>query len=135
MVTPIVGAWANGGRVRKFAAGGYSVPGYNNQGVKAILHGGEYVINSKAVSNIGMAALDSLNNMRFASPRSMSGQGVATTVNKTETTNIYVENFIGEDEWFNSMVKEYNMKVKPMEQKRMGTQDRFYTTYKGASGV
>ena len=135
MVTPITAVRANGGRVRKFAAGGYSVPGYNNQGVKAMLHGGEYVINSKAVSNIGMATLESLNNMRFASPRSISGQGAVTTVNKTETTNIYVENFIGEDEWFNSMVKQYDMKVKPVQDRKFGTQDRFYTTYKGASGI
>jgi len=135
MTTPITAVWANGGRVRKFAAGGYSVPGFNNQGVKAMLHGGEYVINSKAVSNIGMATLESLNNMRFASPRSISGQGAVTTVNKTETTNIYVENFIGEDEWFNSMVKQYDMKVKPVQDRKFGTQDRFYTTYKGASGI
>ena len=116
--------------VGSFAYGG-KVPGVKSGPFNATLHGGEYVINSKAVSNIGLAALQSLNNMRFNSPRN-TPQSQPQVINTTNTTNIYVENFIGEDEWFNSMIKEYNMKVKPMEDKKFNTQDRFYTTYKGA---
>jgi hypothetical protein len=112
---------------------GGSVPGFRSAGVPAMLHGGEYVINSKAVSNIGMAALQAMNNMRFATPGRFGGGQNVTTINKSETVNIYVENFIGEDEWFNSMVEKYDMKVRPMNDRKYNTQDRFYTTYKGAS--
>jgi hypothetical protein len=127
------GVYANGGRVPSFAKGGYAVPGFRSTPVAAMLHGGEYVINSKAVSNIGMAALQALNNMRFNTPGRFGGGQSVTTINKSETVNIYVENFIGEDEWFNSMVEKYDMRIRPINDRKYNTQDRFYTTYKGAN--
>jgi hypothetical protein len=71
--------------------------------------------------------------MRFNNPKPSYGGGTSTVMNKTETTNIYVENFIGEDEWFNSMVQQYDMKVRPMKDKQYNMENRFYTTYKGAA--
>ena len=127
------GVYANGGRVPSFAKGGYAIPGFRSTPVAAMLHGGEYVINSKAVSNIGMAALQALNNMRFNTPGRFGGGQNVTTINKSETVNIYVENFIGEDEWFNSMVEKYDMRIRPINDRKYNTQDRFYTTYKGAN--
>ena len=121
-----------GGRVPKFGAGGYVVPGFGSQGIPAMLHGGEYVINSNAVKNIGYAALENLNKMRFATPQTRTPE-YASTSSSTTTTNIYVENFIGEDEWFNSMLKQYNMNVLPAKQKSAGMENRVVTTYSGLS--
>lgn len=128
-----LGFYNYGGRVKKFATGGFNVPGPRNQGIKALLHGGEYVMNAKAVQNIGYRTLDAMNSLRFNSPKPKYGSGASSVINKTETTNIFVENFIGEDEWFNSMVKQYDMKVRPMKDKQYNMENRFYSTYKGAA--
>jgi hypothetical protein len=49
----------------------------------------------------------------------------------TQNTNIYVDNFIGEEEWFNSMMKEYNVNVLPKNQKAAGVQPRVVRSYNG----
>ena len=77
-----------------------------------------------------MATLQTLNNMRFNKPDQISGQN-ATSHTSTSTTNIYVENFIGEDEWFNSMIKQYNMNVLPGKQKAAGMENRVISSYSG----
>lgn len=118
-----------GGSIRKFNYGGFNVPAFASQSVPALLHGGEYVINADAVRNIGYATLQNLNNMRFGAP-SGGGQQVSTS-SSTTTTNIYVENFIGQDEWFNSMIKKYNMNVLPKNQKNAGMENRVLTSYNG----
>lgn len=129
-------------RAGKFYNGGKVVPGFGSQSVPAILHGGEFVVSSKAVSSIGLAALNSLNNMRYMTPSGfrggygggqMSGGAGGYSSSKTENINIYVENFIGEDEWFNSMVKKYNMNILPRNQKAAGMENRVVTTYNGLS--
>lgn len=107
------------------------MPGFGSEGVPALLHGGEFVISSKAVSNIGMAALQSMNQMRFATPGRPGGQQASTQVTETHNYNIMVENFIGEDQWFQSMMKSYNMKVVPRNQKNAGVQSRSISTYSG----
>ena len=127
---------AAGGRMLMRAYGGFvpgrggMVPGFGNRGVPAMLHGGEYVLNSKAVQNIGMAALQVMNNLRFSAPKGYSGgSGGMTTVNNTENINIYVDTFIGEEKWFESMMSDYNMKVQPNIDKRRGRQGRTVTAY------
>lgn len=123
--------YANGGRVRKFGKGGYNVPGFGSQSVPAMLHGGEYVVNSKAVANVGMATLSMLNDMRFKKPNydtPATGGGGSSSVT---TTNIYVENFIGEDKWFQEMLKQYNMTVLPNNQKSAGMENRVVKSYSG----
>ena len=120
----------NGGMIKKYGVGGYAVPGFKSTAVPAILHGGEYVINSKAVQNIGMATLQSLNNMRFSAPGRMQTPQV-TTINETKNVNIYVDNFIGQDQWFESMMKEYNIKVVPRNQKSAGLDVRKVSSYSG----
>jgi hypothetical protein len=117
-----------GGLVRK-AYGGV-VPGFTSQGVGALLHGGEYVVNAKAVKNIGYATLEALNNMRYATPGKMSGPA-GTVINETQNVNIYVDTFIGQEQWFESMMKEYNVKVVPRNQKKAGLENRTISTYSG----
>ena len=115
------------------AYGGY-VPGFKSSGIPTMLHGGEYVLNAKAVQNMGRAALDVMNNTRFSTPTSMSGQGAVTTVNKTENINIYVDNFIGEERWFETMMDTYNIKVKPIKEKSRGEEARVFSSYNYRTG-
>ena len=113
-------------------ANGGLVPGFNSQGVSAMLHGGEYVVNSNAVKNIGLAALQSMNDMRFNTPKSPSYTGPQQSQeNSSSSVNIYVDNFIGERQWFESMMKDYNVKVGPQNQKNAGLQSRTISTYNG----
>jgi hypothetical protein len=132
-----------GGGVPKYAVGG-SVPGFAMKGVPALLHGGEYVINSKAVQNIGTSFLQYLNGLRNGVPQIKlpnaqipNNLNSATSVNnntQVETThnyNIFVDNFIGENQWFESMMKEYNLKVVPNSQKAAGLESRVIRSYNG----
>lgn len=117
-----IGGYANGGFVNAFAS----------QGVPAILHGGEYVINSSAVKNLGISALQALNDMRFNTPKSPSYSGpVQPQSSSTSTVHIYVDNFIGEKQWFESMMKDYNINVAPQNQKAAGLNNTTISTYRG----
>jgi hypothetical protein len=131
-----------GGMIKREMGG--SVPGYTTQGVPAILHGGEYVISSKAVQNLGLGLLTQLNGLKHGVPSfnvpkpqmpSASGLNMSVTSHSTsETTqnyNFYVDNFIGEDQWFESMMKDYNIKVVPNNQKTAGLESRVVRTYNG----
>ena len=114
-----------------FANGGI-VPGFGSQGVPALLHGGEYVINSSAVKNIGFAALQAMNNMRFNTPKSPTYSGpVSGKTTSTSTTHIYVDNFIGEKQWFESMMKDYNINIAPQNQRAAGLNNATISTYSG----
>jgi hypothetical protein len=108
------------------------VPRFESQGVPTMLHGGEYVVNAKAVKNIGFAALEAMNNMRYSTPKSPNYSG---TVNQPTSSNsnvhIYVDNFIGERAWFESMMKDYNVKVAPQNQKSAGLNNTTISTYSG----
>jgi hypothetical protein len=119
-----------GGSIPKFAAGGYLNKAMS-QSIPAMLHGGEYIISAKAVQNIGAATLQNLNNMRFNAPKSAAPNAGQSVTMSTQNTNIYVDNFIGEEEWFNSMMKEYNVNVLPKNQKAAGVQPRVVRSYNG----
>jgi TP901 family phage tail tape measure protein len=121
----------NGGLIRGFANGGF-VSAFASQGVPAMLHGGEYVINSSAVKNLGLSALEALNQMRFNAPKSPSYSGpVQPQSSSTSTVHIYVDNFIGEKAWFESMMKDYNINVAPQNQKAAGLNNTTISTYRG----
>jgi TP901 family phage tail tape measure protein len=119
------------GQTTSRAFGGI-VPGFGSQGVPAMLHGGEYVVNSSAVKNIGIAALQAMNNMRFNTPKAPTYAGpVQGQTTSTSTTHIYVENFIGEKQWFESMMKDYNITVAPQNQRAAGLNNATISTYSG----
>ena len=132
-----------GGPVGAYGAGG-NVPGFAMQAVPALLHGGEYVINSKAVQNLGSGFLQYLNNMKYGMPKfsvpnpSMPNVNINQTVNvnggnseNISNYNFYVDNFIGEDKWFEGMMNEYNVKVVPNKQKSAGLESRVIRSYNG----
>jgi hypothetical protein len=198
-----------------FKKGGY-VKGTISKAIPAMLHGGEYVLNAKAVSALGIPTLNALNminpsnkkpdpdpdhpsrrkippskevqrqternydpktgrhigalpgspsanrrigrpiipmpewkpkpgdpqwnmqipnlamgGMRFSPPITRTSTVQAPVTNNMSTVNIQVENFIGQEEWFNSMMKEYNVNVLPKNQKLAGLQQRKFTSYNG----
>jgi phage-related protein len=119
-----------GGMIPSFARGGY-LDKAMSQSIPAMLHGGEYIVSAKAVQNIGAATLQNLNNMRFNAPKNSAPNAGQSVTMSTQNTNIYVDNFIGEEEWFNSMMKEYNVNVLPKNQKAAGVQPRVVRSYNG----
>jgi phage-related protein/uncharacterized membrane protein YgcG len=133
-----------GGTIPKKFNGG-RIPGFGSQAVPAILHGGEYIIRKSAVDKYGLSLLQQLNQGIFTpkipsinTPTSSymktreGSLGSAQMVSEsTHNYNIYVDNFIGETEWFNSMMRDYNMKVVPASQKQAGLESRIIKTYNG----
>jgi hypothetical protein len=121
----------------KFMKGGF-VPGSPSTPVPATLHGGEYVLNAEAVRRIGMPVLAQLNKAKFSVPEipsmripSPSLQAMSGASSSTQNVNIYVDTFVGEPEWFKSMMKEYNTKILPRNQKAAGLENRVISTYNG----
>lgn len=116
-----------------------------NQGIPATLHGGEFVIRKAAVDKYGLDMLNQLNrgiyapkvpslNIPMSNYSKIANAGTQQQVSSSESThnyNFYVDNFIGETEWFNSMMKDYNMKVVPANQKQAGLESRVIKTYNG----
>lgn len=128
----------SGGYMPKFKKGGYL--NFKEGGeVPSILHGGEYVLNAGAVKKYGLAHIEAMNKMRFNVPQqgfsvpqsSFSGNLAGGMTTSTQNVNIYVDNFIGEPEWFNSMMKDYNTTVLPRNQKAAGLESRVISTYSG----
>ena len=153
-VIPEIPKLYNGGKVGSYMKGGMAygyggmTKGFAQQGIPAVLHGGEYVINHKAVKRIGTDTLDALNNMRLSKPRYPQMPSIpnvtmpnlridnstiaqAPAGSSTQNVNIYVDTFVGEPEWFNSMMKEYNTRVLPRNQKAAGLENRVIRTYNG----
>jgi len=126
-----------GGDIPKFKKGGF-VPGAPSMPIPATLHGGEFVLNAEAVRKIGIPALSQLNKAKFSVPEipsmripSPSLQAVSGASSSTQNVNIYVDTFVGEPEWFKSMMKEYNTKILPRNQKAAGLENRVISTYNG----
>ena len=132
-----------GGPVGAYGAGG-TVPGFAMKAVPALLHGGEYVVNAKAVQNLGSGFLQYINNLKNGMPRfgiptpNMPNVNINQTVNvnggnseNINNYNFYVDNFIGEDKWFEGMMNEYNVKVIPNKQKSAGLESRVIRSYNG----
>jgi len=121
------------GQIPGYKVGGY-VPGPPSMPIPAILHGGEYVVNANAVRNMGLGTMQRINQSRFTAPSgapAYAGGGGSTSVS---TVNINVDTFIGEEEWFKGMMKDYNVNVLPRQQKAAGLESRTFTSYNGIQG-
>lgn len=119
----------NNNLMPKFAKGGY-VPSAPSMSFSAALQSGEYGISASAMKNMGVRTMQSINQSRFSAPSgspSYSGGGS----NSVSTVNINVETFVGEEEWFKSMMKSYNVNVLPKMNKAAGSESRTFTSYNG----
>lgn len=131
--------------LKGYKSGGF-IDAPSSRAVPAILHGGEFVINADAVKRIGIQPLMRLNAYkvpkfkmggfvgypsRFRAPVSNLNTVSGPVVNNVSTVNIQVENFIGQEEWFESMMKEYNVNVVPKNQKLAGIEQRRFSSYNG----
>ena len=143
--------YANGGKM-KYGMGGMMMYGEGgptfgpmNMGIPATLHGGEFVIRKKAVDKYGLDMLNQMNkgiyapkvpslNIPMANYSKIANSGSSQQISTSESNhnyNFYVDNFIGETEWFNTMMKEYNVKVVPANQKQAGLESRVVKSYNG----
>jgi hypothetical protein len=121
------------GQIPGFKLGGY-VPGPPSMPVPAILHGGEYVVNANAVRNMGLGTMQRINQSRFTAPSGAPAYAGGGQTNNVSTVNINVDTFIGEEEWFKGMMKDYNINVLPKQQKAAGLESRTFTSYNGIQG-
>lgn len=127
------------------ATGGY-LDAPASKAIPAILHGGEFVLNAASVRKIGVNTLMRMNNYKvpqfklgglvgapstFRAPVSNVSGVSAPVVNNVSTVNIQVENFIGEEEWFESMMRSYNINVAPQNRKLAGLESRRFSSYNG----
>jgi hypothetical protein len=116
-----------------------------NMGIPATLHGGEFVIRKTAVDKYGLDMLNQVNkgiyapkvpslNIPMANYSKIANAGSSQQISTSESNhnyNFFVDNFIGNTEWFNSMMKEYNVKVVPANQKQAGLESRVVKSYNG----
>jgi len=100
-----------GGAVK--AQYGRYLNGFKSAAVPILAHGGEYVMSAKAVQNVGLSNLEAMNNSRH-----YDGGGGASGV------NIYVDNFVGQPEWFEGMMSDYNVSVAPKNERSRGVESR-----------
>ena len=99
-----------GGSIK--AAYGRYLGGFQSSMIPVMAHGGEYVMSARAVQNICLSKLEGMNHTRNYQGGGGSG------------TNIFVENFIGEPEWFEGMMGEYNVSVAPKNERSRGLDSR-----------
>lgn len=86
---------------------------------------GEFMIRKDAVRYYGRDMMEAINNMRFSPPKESShGINTASKATSGHGVTIFVDNFIGEKEWFESMMKEYDVKVVPSQQRKRGIVSR-----------
>jgi hypothetical protein len=143
--------YARGGKM-KYGMGGMMPYGEGgptfgpmNMGIPATLHGGEFVIRKTAVDKYGLDMLNQVNkgiyapkvpslNIPMANYSKIANAGSSQQISTSESNhnyNFFVDNFIGNTEWFNSMMKEYNVKVVPANQKQAGLESRVVKSYNG----
>jgi hypothetical protein len=143
--------YARGGKM-KYGMGGMMPYGEGgptfgpmNMGIPATLHGGEFVIRKSAVDKYGLDMLNQVNkgiyapkvpslNIPMANYSKIANAGSSQQISTSESNhnyNFFVDNFIGETEWFNTMMKEYNVKVVPANQKQAGLESRVVKSYNG----
>lgn len=109
-----------GGAVK--AQYGRYLNGFKSAAVPVIAHGGEYIMNARSVQDIGLSNLEAMN--RTGKGYS-GGGGAGVTIN--------VDNFIGQPEWFEEMMQEYDVKVSPRADRNAGTDVRKISSMSDAS--
>ena len=121
----------NTNNIPKFKNGG-RVPGASMSGMlPKIINSNQYSINSDAIKDMGMATMSNINNARFKTPSGAPSYNSGSQTTTVSTVNINVDTFIGEEDWFKGMMKNYNINILPRVQKNAGNETRSFTTYNG----
>lgn len=121
----------NTNNIPKFKNGG-RVPGASMSGIlPKIINSNQYSINSDAIKDMGMATMSNINNARFKTPSGAPSYNSGSQTTTVSTVNINVDTFIGEEDWFKGMMKNYNINILPRVQKNAGNETRSFTTYNG----
>jgi TP901 family phage tail tape measure protein len=114
--------------------GGGLVGGAKDE-IAAILQKGEYVIKKDAVKALGIPMLNAMNAAKPAKPLMPSSVGSVNSPQSAATnsgggdTYISVDTFIGQKQWFDGMMKDHKMKMRPKGQRAKGTLNRRVGSY------
>jgi hypothetical protein len=92
--------------------------------VPVMAHGGEFIMNAKATQSIGVKTLSNMNN--FGKIEGPNGAGNTTNAN---SVTINVDTFVGQREWFDSMMSDYNINVAPNAERVGGIENRTVGSY------
>jgi hypothetical protein len=111
-----------GGKVS--AQYGRYLGGYKSSMVPVMAHGGEFIMNAKATQSIGVKTLSNMNN--FGKIEGPNGAGNTTNAN---SVTINVDTFVGQREWFDSMMSDYNINVAPNAERVGGIENRTVGSY------
>ena len=112
--------------VWSLATGGL-VGGLHNQSKMAMLHGGEFVMSAKATQRIGLGSLSNMNSFsKFGGPNDAGG---GVTNNSSSNITIQVDTFIGQREWFEKLMSDYNIHIAPSSERARGIEKRTVGSY------
>ena len=114
------------GGVVKAQYGRY-LSGFGSSMIPVMAHGGEFVMSAKATRNIGVGALNNMNN--FSKLSGPNGAGGGVTNNSSSNITIQVDTFVGQREWFEKMMSDYNIHIAPSSERARGIEKRTVGSY------
>jgi len=106
---------------------GGMVGGAGSAAQMIMAHGQEYVMSAAATRRIGVGNLNNMNNYaRFTGPTGAAG---GTTNTSSSNVTIHVDTFVGQREWFEKMMSDYNIHVAPSSERARGIEKRTVGSY------
>ena len=121
--------WGSGqfyGGVVKAQYGKY-LGGFGSSMIPVMAHGGEFVMSAKATRRIGVGALNNMNDFSKLSGPNDAGGG--TTNSSSSNISIQVDTFVGQREWFEKMMADYNIHIAPSSERARGIEKRTVGSY------
>jgi hypothetical protein len=101
--------------------------GFGSTMIPVLAHGGEFMMSAKATRRIGVGALNNMNNFSKLSGPNDAGGGVTNSSSSNVTIN--VDTFIGQREWFEKLMSDYNIHVAPSSERARGIEKRTVGSY------
>jgi hypothetical protein len=101
--------------------------GFGSSMIPVMAHGGEFMMSAKATRRIGVGALNNMNNFSKLSGPNDAGGGVTNSSSSNVTIN--VDTFIGQREWFEKLMSDYNIHVAPSSERARGIEKRTVGSY------
>ena len=101
--------------------------GFGSSMIPVMAHGGEFMMSAKATRRIGVGALNNMNN--FSKLSGPNGAGGGVTNNSSSNITIQVDTFVGQREWFEKMMSDYNIHIAPSSERARGIEKRTVGSY------